>query len=177
MHPSSPIHQAIEPLSGNFLVWNGLVPDLSLAKARAIFAAHQDQVLFAKGIESVKLDECDNQPVSAKPWSFPECSTFPSGLDGEQMHALLGTLYQQTMWETPKKNNRRSYNSVRNSHALAAPLPFVLYSDSYGHRAYVRGVAKSGFGGLLWTPELRDAGSTEELYDGWRPLSSRPRPW
>jgi alpha-D-xyloside xylohydrolase len=53
---------------------------------------------------------------------------------------------------------------VRASHALAAPLPFVLYSDSYDHRGYVRGIAKSGFSGLLWAPELRDANSIEDLY-------------
>lgn len=164
VHPSSPVHKALEPLSGNYLVWGGLVPDFGLEKARSIFAAHQDKVLFQKGIESVKLDECDNQPVSASPWSFPECSTFPSGLDGEQMHGLLGTLYQQTMWETPRKNNLRTYNSVRASHALAAPLPYVIYSDTYDHRCYVRGMAKSGFAGVLWTPELRDANSAEDLY-------------
>ncbi len=164
VHPSSPIHKALEPLSGDYLVWNGLVPDLSMEKARSIFAAHQDKVLFQKGVESVKLDECDNQPGSANPWSFPECSSFPSGLDGEQMHGLLGTFYQQTMWSVPRNNNRRTYNSVRASHAMAAPLPFVLYSDTYDHRAYVRGIAKSGFGGLLWTPELRDASSIEDLY-------------
>ena len=164
VHSSSPIYKALAALSGDYLVWNGLVPDLSLPEARSIFATQQNKVLFEKGVETVKLDECDNQPVSAKPWSFPECSTFPSGLDGEQMHGLLGVLYQQTMWETPKKNNRRSYNSVRASHALAAPLPFVLYSDSYDHRAYVRGIAKSGFSGLLWAPELRDARSIEDLY-------------
>ncbi len=161
---SSPIYKALEPLSGNFLVWNGLVPDLSMPKARAIFAAQQDKVLFQKGVESVKLDECDNQPDSPNPWSFPECSTFPSGLDGEQMHGLLGVFYQQTVWDQLKKANCRTYNSVRASQALAAPLPFVVYSDSYDHRSYVRGVAKSGFGGLLWTPELRDASSIEDLY-------------
>ena len=164
VHPSSPIHAALEPLSGNFLVWNGLVPDFAMPEARRIFAALQNKSLFEKGVECVKLDECDNQPTSPTPWSFPECSTFPSGMDGEQMHGMIGTLYQQTMLETPKKNNLRTYNSVRASQALAAPLPFVLYSDSYEHRDYVRGVAKSGFGGLLWTPEVRDASSVEDLY-------------
>lgn len=163
-HPSSPIYAALKPYSGNFLVWNGLVPDFSIPEARRIFAEQQDQSLFSKGVESVKLDECDNQPASPTPWSFPECSTFPSGMDGEVMHNLIGPLYQQVMAGIPRKNNRRTFNSVRVSHALAAPLPFVIYSDSYDHRNYVRGIAKSGFGGLLWAPELRDADSVEELY-------------
>jgi alpha-D-xyloside xylohydrolase len=47
---------------------------------------------------------------------------------------------------------------------LAAPLPFGLYSDAYDHRDYVRAIATSGFGGILWCPEVRDMGSLEELY-------------
>jgi alpha-D-xyloside xylohydrolase len=163
-HPKSPIYDSLKPYSGNFQVWNGLVPDFTIPQARQIFAEQQDKSLFSKGVESVKIDECDNQPDSATPWSFPECSTFPSGMDGELMHNLIGPLYQQVMALTPEKHNRRTFNSVRASGALAAPLPFVIYSDSYDHRNYVRGIAKSGFSGLLWTPELRDAGSVEELY-------------
>ena len=53
---------------------------------------------------------------------------------------------------------------MRNSHALASSLPYVLTSDSYDARCYVRGVANQGFSGLLWTPEVRDAGSIEDLY-------------
>ncbi len=164
VNPSSPMFKDLKPYSGNFLVWNGLVPDFATPEGRRIFADYHDKTLFQKGVECLKLDECDNQPVSAAPWSFPECSTFPSGLDGEQMHGLLGVLYQQTILETLRKKNLRSYNSVRASHALAAPLPFVIYSDTYEHADYVRGVAKSGFGGLLWTPEVRDASSVEDLY-------------
>ena len=47
--------------------------------------------------KAVKLDECDYQPDSAIPWSFPPNSAFPSGLDGEQTHSLFGLLYQQVM--------------------------------------------------------------------------------
>jgi len=164
VHSKSPIYDAIKPLSGNFLVWNGLVPDFGVQKARQIFAELQDRSLFSKGVDSVKLDECDNQPASPTPWSFPECSTFPSGMDGEQMHNLMGLLYQQVINEIPTSKNLRTYNSVRASFALAAPLPFVIYSDSYNHRNYVRAIAKSGFSGLLWTPELRDANSIEDLF-------------
>jgi alpha-D-xyloside xylohydrolase len=53
---------------------------------------------------------------------------------------------------------------VRNSHALAASLPYGVYSDSYDHRCYVRGLVNEGFTGLLWVPEVRDAVSIEDLY-------------
>jgi alpha-D-xyloside xylohydrolase len=163
-HPDSPLYKPLLAHSGNYLVWNGLVPDFATEEARRLFADHHKRTLVDKGIDGFKLDECDNQPISPEPWSFPECSAFPSGLDGEQMHSLLGELYQQTLLSTLKSANLRSYGLVRSSYALAAPLPFVIYSDSYTHQDYVRGVCKSGFSGLLWTPELRDAGSVEELY-------------
>ncbi|MCW3058192.1 MAG: glycoside hydrolase, family 31 [Capsulimonas sp.] len=162
-HSSSPIHKDLEPFSGDYRVWDGLVPDFAGKSARTIFGRYQDKVLYAKGADSVKLDECDNQPDSATPWSFPEASSFPSGLDGEQYHSLIGALYQQTMWEPLRRRNKRTWGLVRNAHALAAPLPYVVYSDSYDHRCYVRGLVNAGFSGLLWTPEVRDAGSPEEL--------------
>jgi alpha-D-xyloside xylohydrolase len=164
VYPTSPIHAPLKAHSGNYLVWEGLVPDFADPEARRIFGDFHRSTLVDKGVDVFKLDECDNQPASPEPWSFPECSAFPSGLDGEQMHSLFGPLYQQTLLEALKADNIRSYGLVRASHALAAPLPFVIYSDSYDHRDYVRGIAKSGFSGLLWTPELRDAGSVEELY-------------
>ncbi len=164
VHPSSPLYKPLQPHAGDFLVWNGLVPDFASEETRRLFGDFHDRTLVQKGIDGFKLDECDNQPLSPEPWSFPEGSAFPSGMDGEQMHALIGELYQQTLLGALKKNNVRSYGLVRSSHALAAPLPFVIYSDTYDHRNYVRGICKSGFGGLLWTPEVRDAGSVEELY-------------
>jgi len=162
-HPSSPMYEALKPISGDYQVWGGLVPDFGGPAARKVFTDHQESVLFSKGVDAVKLDECDNQPTDATPWSFPEASAFPSGLDGEQMHSLFGLLYQQSLWAPLKRRNRRTLGLVRNSHALASSLPYVVYSDSYDHRCYVRGLVNSGFSGLLWVPEVRDAASVEDL--------------
>jgi alpha-D-xyloside xylohydrolase len=68
------------------------------------------------------------------------------------------------MLEPFQEQGLRTWGLVRNSHALAASLPYVLYSDSYTHRCYVRGLANEGFNGLLWTPEVRDAVSVEDFY-------------
>ncbi len=70
------------------------------------------------------------------------------------MHSLFGLLYQQTMFEPYQEKGLRTWGLVRNSHALASSLPYVLYSDSYDPHCYVRGVANEGFSGLLWTPEV-----------------------
>ena len=163
-HPSSPMYDDLVPWSGNFLVWGGLVPDFATPQGRRIFLKQNDEALFSKGVDAVKLDECDDQPESATPWSFPVATSFPSGLEGERMHSLFGLLYQQTMLEPFSQSGRRTWGLVRNSHGLAAALPYVVYSDSYDHRCFVRGLVNESFTGLLWTPEVRDAASVEDLY-------------
>lgn len=163
-HPSSPLYRLLLPWCGDYSVWSGLVPDFATAEGRKIFADYHDATLVAKGVSGFKLDECDHQPLSATPWSFPEQAVFPSGLDGEQMHLLLGTLYQRAIASIFRSRNLRTLGLVRASGAMAAPLPFAVYSDAYDHRDYVRAIATSGFGGVLWCPEVRDVSSLEELY-------------
>ena len=162
-HPTSPIYSALKPYAGNYLVWNGLVPDFATPQARKIFTGQQNESLFSKGVDSLKIDEVDSQPFHPDRWSFPDSSLFPSGLDGEQMHSLFGLLAQQTLLEPYREKNMRTWGLVRNSHALSAPLPYTIYTDTYDLRCYVRGLAKTGFGGHMWTPEVRDASSIEDL--------------
>jgi alpha-D-xyloside xylohydrolase len=163
-HPTAPFHDAIAPYSGDYTVWNGLTPDFTLPEARRIFQEYHGRELVDKGISSFKLDECDAQPHQQRPWSFPDFAQFPGGLDGARMHNLFGLAYQRTIGELFTQRNRRTWGKVRSSGALAAPSPFVLYSDYYEHRAYVRGILNAGFCGLLWQPELREASSLDDLY-------------
>jgi alpha-D-xyloside xylohydrolase len=80
------------------------------------------------------------------------------------MHTLFGLRYQDTIQSIFEKRKQRTFGLVRSSGALAAPYPYVLYSDLYEHRQFIRGVAQASFSGLLWTPEVRDAsGGPEEL--------------
>ncbi len=161
-HPASPLFPAIEPQSGNFGVWGGLVPDFAGEPARAAFSEYHGKTFIDAGVSGFKLDECDNSDFTGG-WSFPECSTFPSGADGEQMHSLFGLRYQMAIWNAFRKRGQATYNLVRSSGALATPYPFVLYSDLYNHRDYIRALVNSGFSGLLWCPEVRDAVSEEDL--------------
>jgi alpha-D-xyloside xylohydrolase len=161
-HPSAPFHDAIAPNSGDYLVWQGLVPDFQDKRARQIFGDYHRKTFLDIGISGFKLDECDNSDYTGG-WSFPEFSRFPSGQDGEQMHSVFGLRYQQTFMEQFDAAKRPTYGLVRCSGALAAPYPFVLYSDLYDHRAFVRSLVNSGFSGLLWCPEVRDADTPEDL--------------
>jgi alpha-D-xyloside xylohydrolase len=162
VHPTAPFWRELLPLSGSHEVWGGLVPDFTLPETRRIFGEYHERELLSRGVAGFKLDECDNSDYTGS-WSFPEHAEFPSGIDGEQMHSLFGVLYQRLFASLYRKADRRTLGQVRSSHALAAPLPFILYSDLYHHRDYIRALVNSGFSGILWSPELRQAESGEDL--------------
>jgi hypothetical protein len=84
-------------------------------------------------------------------------------MDGEQMHTLIGTLYQQVMLKPYDDDNLRTFGQCRQSTALASSYPYVMYSDLYDHEDFVRGMASASCSGILWTPEVRFSESTEEL--------------
>ena len=162
LHSTSPLYEPMADYAGEFEVWQGEVPDFTIPEAAKLFRDYHAKELTRQGISSFKLDECDNSDFIRSPWSFPECSRFPSGCDGEQMHSFFGLLYQQTILDACRDAGIRTCGSVRNSHAFAPPMPFVLYSDLYDHRDFLRGVAGCGFSGMLWTPELRHAQSPRD---------------
>lgn len=161
-HPASPLFSALEPHAGDYGVWGGLVPDFAGPQAREIFGDFHGKTLIDMGISGFKLDECDNSDYTGG-WSFPECSSFPSGVDGEQMHSTFGVRYQTAIWDAFRKRNQSTYSLVRSSGALATPYPFVLYSDLYDHRQYILALVNSGFSGLLWCPEVRQAENVDDL--------------
>ena len=47
----------------------------------------------------------------------------------EQYHSLFGTLYAKTMLDA--LGEQKTLSEIRQMGALAAPYPFVLYSDLY----------------------------------------------
>lgn len=162
VHPKSPIYEDLLPYSGDYEVWEGLVPDFITKEGRQIYADYHGKAHVDLGVSGYKADECDNSDFTGN-WSFPELSQFPSGADGEQMHSLIGLRYQDTIMSVFNQKKERTYGLVRSSGALASPYPFVLYSDLYGHKQFISGIAQSSFSGLLWTPEVRHAVSNEDL--------------
>lgn len=163
VYPAAEFYKALLPYAGEYEVWNGLVPDLAMAEARKIFADWHREKFVKKGILGFKLDECDNSDLNTSNWSFPDVAQFPSGMDGEQMHAAIGSMYQELIYHMFHEENKRTYSQVRSSGALAAPLPFVLYSDLYQHKQFIRGMVTSSFSGLLWAPEVRSCKSGRDL--------------
>jgi len=161
-HPSSPLFPDLLNCSGDTGVWGGLVPDFAGAEARNAFGGYHGKTFIDAGVSGFKIDECDNSDFTGG-WSFPELSSFPSHVDGEQMHSVFGLRYQMSIWNEFRKRKLETYNLVRSSGALATPYPFVLYSDLYGHRDFIRALVNSGFSGLLWCPEVRDAESEIDL--------------
>ena len=162
IHPDAPFYEKLKPMSGDFQVFGGLVPDLSLDEAADTYACYHETEFIEKGIRGFKLDECDSSDFTGH-WSYPNCAQFPSGMDGEEMHMLMGLLYQRAVHCAFQKANVRHLSQVRSSGGLGAGLPFVLYSDWYDHMDYIRGVVNMGFSGILWCPEIREAKTEEDL--------------
>lgn len=162
IHPSARIYPKLEPLSGSHTVWGGIAPDFTLPEAQEILKAQHDADHAQIGVSGYKLDECDGSELTGASWMFPAHATFPSGADGEQMRQVYGLALQKIVFNLFKARNRRTYGLVRASNAGASPLPSVLYSDLYDHREFIRALVNSGYSGLLWTPEARNADSAEE---------------
>ena len=160
VNANSPIYKDLRDYCGDFEVWKGLVPDFATEQAQDIFADFHKKHLVAMGIDGFKLDECDNSDF-VHDWSFPNCTEFPSGLDGEQYHCLFGTLYMQTILKA--LGQTQTLSQVRSAGALCASYPFVLYSDLYDHREFIRGCVNAGFSGILWAPEVRHATSKTDF--------------
>lgn len=165
VHPTSPLWEPLQDYSGDFLVWNGLVPDFVLPETRKRFAGYHRK-LMEEGISGFKLDECDNSNIvyGNANWGFPEMSRFPSGIDGEQMHQAFGVLYLRTLNEMYKQENKRTFQDYRASGLFVSSIPASLYSDIYGHKDYVQMVCNSAFGGLVWSPEVRQSASKSEFF-------------
>lgn len=165
VHPTSPLWKSLKDFSGDFLVWGGLVPDFSLPETRLRFSNYHKQLMH-EGVSGFKLDECDNSDISVgnATWGFPEMSVFPSGMDGEQMHQALGMLYLRTLNDMYKNENLRTFQDYRSSGMFASSIPASLYSDIYGYHDYIEMICNSAFGGLLWSPEVRQSGSKAEFF-------------
>lgn len=172
--PLSKLHARLEPYAGSHTVWGGLVPDYTLDEPRRIVQEQHEKEHLALGVSGYKLDECDGSELTPHSWMFPAHATFPSGRDGEQMRQVYGLILQKLAYELFRRRDQRTYGLVRATTASGVSLPYVLYSDLYDHRRYVRALCNAGFSGLLWTPEVRTADSPEEWVRRWQVVCFSP---
>lgn len=159
LDPSSPLVPALNGRFGDFDVWRGFVPDMADGEIRRIYRDFLTENFIDAGIAGFKLDEVDgshNEPAYCD-WMFPEFAAFPSGAEGDQMRNLFGLSGQKAIAEAFRMKNRRTFGLVRASHAWAASMPMVLYSDEYNFADYVRYNLSAAFSGVLWSPEVRHA--------------------
>lgn len=122
------------------------------------------------GVSGYKFDEVDGYDV----WLWPDHATFPSGNDAVEIRQLYGLIMQDMFNDHFRKQNKRTYSLVRASYTGASSKNFVLYSDYYGHKGYVTALANSSLSGLLWTPEIRTAESSEEWVRRFQTVAFSP---
>lgn len=159
--PEGKLYEPLYPLSGSHMVWLGIVPDYTLPEAREILCKQHAEDHLSIGVSGYKIDEVDGYDR----WLWPDHATFPSGTSGETMRQAYGLIMQQMLYQNLfREKNTRTWSLVRSSNAGASGLPFVLYSDSYNHAEYITGISAASLGGIMWSPEVRQAGSAEE----WR---------
>jgi alpha-D-xyloside xylohydrolase len=156
--PAASIYSALKPLSGSHLVWNGIVADFTLNKARAVFENLIRREHIGRGVSGYKIDEVDGFDV----WLWPDHARFPSGLSGEQMRQIYGALMQKMTSRLFRADNLRTYGLTRGSNAGCVSYPYVIYNDSYNHREFITALITSSYIGVQWTPEVRSSKTAEE---------------
>ena len=182
--PSSTIFDSIKPYTCSHTVWSGGVPDYTLPEAREILLNHHKKEHLDLGVSGYKFDEVDGYDH----WLWPDHATFPSGHDAVEIRQLYGLIIQNIFDNYFKERNKRTYGLVRSSYIGASSKNFVIYSDYYDHKGYVTALVNSSLAGVLWTPEVRSAKSSEDwirrfqtvcfspimMLDAW---ASKKKPW
>jgi alpha-glucosidase (family GH31 glycosyl hydrolase) len=154
----STMYDSIKPFTGSHTVWLGEVPDYTLPDARRILINHHKRNHLDIGVSGYKIDETDGYDF----WLWPDHATFPSGNDAVEIRQLYGLILQKTFTDYFRGENKRTYGLVRSSYIGSSSYNFVIYSDYYDHKGYVTALINSSLAGVLWTPEIRSAGSSEE---------------
>ncbi|TLU99112.1 glycoside hydrolase family 31 protein [Dyadobacter luticola] len=156
--PDAAIYQKIKPYTGSHLVWNGIVPDLSMPEASKILFDQFEKEHVKIGVSGYKIDEVDGFDS----YVWPDVATFPSGHTSEQIRQTYGLLVQKQSFEMFRRNNMRTYGLVRGSNAGGSSFPYVIYNDNYSHEDFITALINSGYAGVLWTPEVRASKTAEE---------------
>lgn len=156
--PDCEIASEIEAYTGTHTEWNGMLPDYSMTQTKKIMGDHFSRNAIDKGVSGFKMDENDGYDF----WVAPDVAKYPSGISGEQMRQIYGSLMQSFMTGLYRRKNERTYGLVRAGNAGTTSYPFVIYNDYYNHRDFITALINSSFIGVLWTPEVRASKTSEE---------------
>ena len=156
--PGGNLDNQLKNFTGSHTVWCGTVADYTIPEARRIMQDHFEKYQLGIGASGFKIDEVDGFDS----WLWPDGAIFPSGHDGEQMRQTYGLQLMTLTDEIFRKKNERTYGLIRAANAGSVSYPYVIYNDSYSHKDFITALINSGFSGLLWTPEVRASGSSEE---------------
>ncbi len=168
--PSSSIIDAMRPYTGSHTVWLGEVPDYTIPAAQKVLLDHHQKTHLDIGVSGYKFDEVDG----VDNWLWPDHATFPSGTSAIQMRQVYGLMIQKMHMDRFRAMNQRTYGLVRSSNGGAPPQGFVIYSDYYGHEGYITALVNCSLAGVLWTPEIRSAGSPEEWVRRFQSVAFSP---
>lgn len=175
--PDSPISQSILPYSINGSMYNrsdwadgtmkygfgGLIPDFTQTEAFEIYWQIHNQNLVSIGVDGYKIDETDG-------WSAPNDPSvvWPSGMQANEYHNLLGTLTTNRMHEKYKtEHNQRTYIFSRGNYTGMQRYATTAYTDYYGFSQFLCAVLAQSYSGTYFTPEIR-TGSTSNNIDYMR---------
>ena len=154
----SSLYPKILNYTGSHTVWGGVVPDLTILKAREVFLDHINQNQIRLGISGYKIDETDGYDR----WLWPDVAIFPSGNSAEQIRQTYGLFLQRMTSDIYRQNNTRTWGLTRSSNGGGSSFPYVIYNDYYSHEDFITALINSGFSGVLWTPEVRGSKTGEE---------------
>lgn len=156
--PGGTLDKQLKTFTGSHTVWCGTVADYTIPEARRIMQDHLVKNQLDIGASGFKIDEVDGFDS----WLWPDGATFPSGRDGEQMRQTYGLQMMTLMDEIFRKKNERTYGLSRAANAGSVSYPYAIYNDNYSHRDFITALVNASFSGLLWEPEVRASGSSEE---------------
>ncbi len=157
-NPGGTLDKLLKGYTGSHTVWCGTVADYTIPEARKIMQDHLVKNQLDIGASGFKIDEVDGFDS----WLWPDGAVFPSGRDGEQMRQTYGLQMMTLMDEIFRKKNQRTYGLSRAANAGSVSYPYAIYNDNYSHQDFITALVNASFSGILWEPEVRASGSSEE---------------
>ena len=97
VYPKAPFYKELVPYSGDYEVWNGLVPDFATKGASELFENYHRDTFVKKGIAGFKLDECDNSDYNPSGHRHSVSESDLQNLpEGEPENLFSGTIFRGT---------------------------------------------------------------------------------